>query len=206
MLNDKGFDVWSEEYDEYVKKNSTNYPFDGYYEVLEFVYRRIYNKKGSRVLDIGIGTGILPHRLYRDGAVIYGVDFSQKMIRISLEKMPEAVLMLWDFNNGLPSEYLEEKFDYIISTYAIHHLYDDKKIEFIVKLRDSLKENGKILISDISFETGEKRNECKNRYADKWDHEEFYMAADEIMARLKALGLDAQYTQVSSCAGVLELG
>lgn len=205
MLNDRGFDRWSEEYDEFVKKSSVEYPFDGYYEVLEFVYNKIQSKKKARILDVGIGTGVLTHRLYKDGAVIYGVDFSREMIQISLEKMPSAIILQWDFNKGLPMELQKEKFDYIISTYAIHHLNDDKKIEFIVKLRDSLKENGKLIIADISFETAEKRNECKSKYADKWDTDEFYMAAVEILAKLKAIGVDAEYTQISACAGVLEL-
>jgi hypothetical protein len=31
------------------------------------------------------------------------------------------------------------------------------------------------------------------------------MAAVEILAKLKAIGVDAEYTQISACAGVLEL-
>lgn len=205
MLNDRGFDIWSEEYDEYVKKSSGEYPFDGYYDVLEFVYRKIQNKKTSKILDIGIGTGVLTYRLYKDEAMIYGVDFSRKMIQISLNKMHDAILLQWDFSKGLPPEFQAEKFDYIISTYAIHHLNDDKKIEFITKLRDSLKEKGKLIIADISFETDEKRNECKRKYADKWDIDEFYMAATDISVKLKAQGFNVEYTQISSCAGVLEL-
>lgn len=205
MLNDRGFDIWSEEYDEYVKKSSGEYPFDGYYDVLEFVYRKIQNKNTSKILDIGIGTGVLTYRLYKDGAVIYGVDFSRKMIQISLSKMHDAILLQWDFSKGLPPEFKAEKFDYIISTYAIHHLNDDRKIEFISKLRDSLKEKGKLIIADISFETDEKRNECKRKYADKWDIDESYMAATDISVKLKAQGFNAEYTQISSCAGVLEL-
>lgn len=205
MLNDRGFDIWSEEYDEYVKKSSGEYPFDGYYDVLEFVYRKIQNKNTSKILDIGIGTGVLTYRLYKDGAVIYGVDFSRKMIQISLSKMHDAILLQWDFSKGLPPEFKAEKFDYIISTYAIHHLNDDRKIEFITKLRASLKEKGKLIIADISFETDEKRNECKRKYADKWDIDESYMAATDISVKLKAKGFNAEYTQISSCAGVLEL-
>ena len=205
MLNDRGLDIWSEEYDKYVKKSSAEYPFDGYYEVLEFVYDKIQSKKKARILDIGIGTGVLTQRLYKDGAVIYGVDFSKEMIQISLEKMPDAIILQWDFNKGLPMELQIEKFDYIISTYAIHHLNDDKKIELIIKLRDSLKENGKLILADISFETAEKRNECKSKYTDKWDTDEFYMIAVDILAKLNAIGVDAEYTQISACAGILEL-
>lgn len=159
----------------------------------------------AKILDIGIGTGVLAHRLYRDGAVIYGVDFSREMVRIASKKMPDATILQWDFSKGLPIELQTGKFDYIISTYAIHHVDDDKKIDLIMKLRDSLKKNGKLIIADISFETAEKRNECKCKYIDKWDADEFYMAAAEILAKLMAIGVDAQYTQISECAGVLEL-
>lgn len=204
MLYESGFDAWSEEYDEYVKKCSSEYPFDGYYAVLEYVYCKVENKK-SRILDVGIGTGLLANRLYKDGAVIYGMDFSQKMIQVSREKMPEAILLQWDFNYGLPPEFQTEKFDYIISTYAIHHLNDGKKLEFIEKLSASLDKDGKIIIADISFPTGEKLNGCKGRNADKWDHDEFYLAADKFTDKLKLPGFKVLYTQISSCAGVLEL-
>ena len=42
MLDEKGFDNWAGDYDESVKRSQSrcSYPFAGYGEVLEMVYRR----------------------------------------------------------------------------------------------------------------------------------------------------------------------
>lgn len=49
------------------------------------------------------------------------------MIDIAKEKMPNGLFIQSDFNLGIPSELAHEKFDYIISSYAIHHLNNEKK-------------------------------------------------------------------------------
>ena len=30
LLDNRGFDIWSEEYDKFVEKNTKGYPFEGY--------------------------------------------------------------------------------------------------------------------------------------------------------------------------------
>ena len=40
MLNSKGFDEWSGEYDEIIK-NSKGYPFEGYYDVLGYLQSKV---------------------------------------------------------------------------------------------------------------------------------------------------------------------
>lgn len=205
MLDNKGFDIWSEEYDKFVERNSIGYPFEGYYDVLNFVYNLIDRKENSKIFDIGIGTGMLTNQLYKDGTDIYGIDFSHNMLQIAREKMPEAKFIEWDFNNGVPSNLKSEKFDYIISSYAIHHLNDDKKINFIRELKNILKDNGKIVIADVAFKTEEELKECKVRSGSGWDEDEVYMVIDKIGEDLKSIDVNYNYTQISSCAGVLEI-
>ena len=203
MLGKEGFDIWSEEYDKYIQKTSKGYPFEGYYDTLNYVYGLIKVKELTRILDIRFGTGFLTDQLYKDGAKIYGIDFSQKMIEISQEKMPKAKLIQWDFNFGLPIEFEKEIFDYIISTYAIHHLNNDKKIEFIKKLKRVLNNNGKIIIADIAFNTKKEFLECQRISIDRWDKDEIYIIADEFIGRLLEERIVASYKQISSCAGVV---
>lgn len=205
MLDNKGFDIWSEEYDKFVERNSKGYPFEGYYDVLNFVYNLIDKKENSKILDIGVGTGMLTNQLYRDGAVIYGIDFSHKMIQIAQEKMPKAIFIEWDFNNGVPEELKNEKFDFIISSYAIHHISDNKKIDFIKEMKDILTDNGKIIIADVAFKTAEELEKCKGRSGSGWDKDEVYMVIDKIGVDLKNIGINYNYNQISSCAGVLEI-
>lgn len=205
LLDNKGFDLWAREYDKSVEKSSNEYPFDGYYDVLNYIYNSIINKESKKILDVGFGTGLLTSKLYEDGAKIFGFDFSQAMIDIAKEKMSNGLFIQRDFNLGIPPELESEKFDYIISSYAIHHLNDDKKVEFISKLKDLLNEDGKIIIADIAFKTVNNLIECKSKNLNKWDEDEIYMIEEKIIPSLYKNNVNAKYTQISSCAGVLEV-
>lgn len=122
-------------------------------------------------MDIGIGTGLLSHELYKKGAKVYGIDFSKEMIRLAQQKIPEGKFFCHDFQHGLPVELKHEKFDYIISSYAIHHLKDEDKIEFINELKKILKGNGKIILADVSFPTRKDMELCKSAAINEWDDE-----------------------------------
>lgn len=187
MLNSKGFDMWADGYDKSVNlsEERDEYPFAGYKEVLNYIYNEVREKPGAHVLDIGFGTGILTTKLYNSGCVISGVDFSENMIEIAKKKMPDAELMKWDFSKELPEEIKSRRYDFIISTYAIHHLTDRKKINLIKSGFELLNEKGRILIGDVSFETRNHLEECKEKYGEYWDDDEIYFTADEIIDELK---------------------
>lgn len=204
MLSSFGFDKWAGEYDESISRLSEGYPFEGYYEVLSFVNRYVNLSNGARILDIGVGTGLLTKELYNKGAEIYGIDFSPKMLELARRNMPKGQFLCHDFSNGMPIELKQIKFNYIISSYAIHHLDDNRKIDFIGQLKDSLKENGKIIIADIAFQTKDELRQCREN-TKGWDDDEIYIVADEITEKLRKRMLNLTYTQVSSCAGVLEI-
>ncbi|MEG2786843.1 MAG: class I SAM-dependent methyltransferase [Romboutsia sp.] len=205
MLDNKGFDLWSKDYDKSVERSSKEYPFDGYYEILNYIYNSITNRKTSKVLDIGFGTGLLTHRLYEDGVNIFGIDFSQGMVDIAKKKMPNGVFIQHDFNLGIPVEIKDERFDYIISSYAIHHLEDDKKVQFIGRLKDLLVRDGKIIIGDVGFKTKNQLLECRNYNLDKWDEDEIYIVEEKIIPELRKNGVNGSYAQISSCAGIIEV-
>lgn len=205
MLDKEGFDIWSKDYDKSVEASSREYPFDGYYEVLNHVYNSIECKAGSRILDVGFGTGVLTNKLYEEGARIYGMDFSQGMIDIAKSKMPDGTFIKWDFNDGVPPMLKDMKFDYIVSSYAIHHLNDEKKVEFIGELKQLLNPNGKIIIADVAFENQQDLNACKEVSGDSWDEDEIYMMADKLIKSLRDKEINCSYKQISSCAGILEI-
>lgn len=205
MLDKEGFDIWSKDYDRSVEASSREYPFDGYYEVLSKVYNSIEFKEERRILDVGFGTGVLTNKLYEDGAKIYGMDFSQGMIDIARSKMPEGTFIQWDFNYGIPPMLKEITFDYIISSYAIHHLNDEKKVEFIEELKQLLNPGGKIIVADVAFENQQELKACRVLSGDNWDEDEIYMVADKITKSLRNKGINCSYKQVSSCAGILEV-
>ena len=141
--------------------------------------------------------------LWADGYEIYGIDFSERMLEISKEKMPLAKLVQYDFSRGLPKELENIQFDYIISTYAMHHLEDEDKIKFINKLEEYLSRDGRIIIGDIAFETRELLEQCKVKYENYWDDEEIYFVFDELKEFFPEE--DISFTTISHCAGIIQL-
>lgn len=200
MLDNKGFDMWANGYDKSVQECalSNEYPFAGYKDVLNTVYDRIKSKRGKTVLDIGFGTGVLTKKLYDEDIEIYGIDFSEEMITLAKPKMPNAVLIKHDFSNGIPTELISKKYDFIIFTYSIHHLTDKEKIDFIKKLMPLLNNGGEILLGDVAFETTRELELCRNKAINDWDEDEIYIVKENLQKYFP----DMEFKKISFCAGV----
>lgn len=203
MLSDKGFDLWADNYDRSVglSDEDGSYPFAGYRDILGEIYRRILTGGAKDVLDIGFGTGTLTARLYEQGCCIYGQDFSERMIELAREKMPDATLCQGDFSHGLADVLAARKYDAIIATYSLHHLTDPQKVRFIQSLLPLLKEGGCIYIGDVAFERREQLEECRRAEGDGWDEDEIYFVYDEMRELLPEL----RFERFSHCAGLLTL-
>ncbi len=203
MLDHKGFDLWADGYDLAVglSDEDNTYPFAGYKEILGRIFRIITEKPNAVVLDIGFGTGTLTAKLYESGCVIYGQDFSPKMIELASAKMPNAHLYQGDFSKGLSERLRYQHYDYIIATYSLHHLTDGQKTAFLRELMEHLNAGGKILIGDVAFETRAELNKCRQAVGDEWDNEEVYFVIDELRRVFPGLCFE----KVSYCAGILTL-
>lgn len=206
MLNKQGFDLWAGEYDKTVQLSEENnqYPFAGYKEILNTIYNEIRERENSEVLDIGFGTGILASQLYENGHPIDGIDFSSEMIAIAKAKMPEANLLEWDITEGLPHELAGRKYDAIVSTYALHHLSDEQKVDFLKNLQPLLKAEGKIYIGDIAFQTRADLEKCRKDSEGYWDESEHYFVYEEIKNSLENL-FHCEFYPLSHCGGVIVL-
>lgn len=64
---------------------------------------------------------------------------------------------------------------------------------------------GRLVIGDIAFPTDDVLAGARERWADVWDDDEYYWAADEALDALRALGWEAEYEQVSVCAGLFTI-
>ena len=203
MLNNKGFDLWADGYDKSVglSDESNTYPFAGYKKVLDAIFQTVMQTPNASVLDIGFGTAVLTAKLCEQGCTIYGQDFSSRMIELASAKMPDAQLYQGDFTKGLVEPLRNRRYDYIVATYALHHLTDAQKVVFLSALRGCLNENGKILIGDVAFETREALNQCRQEAGADWDDDEIYFVAEELREDFPGLS----FTQLSPCAGVLTI-
>lgn len=203
MLNKQGFNLWANNYDHTVQlsEESNQYPFAGYKTILNTIFNEIMQKSQSKVLDIGFGTAVLTSKLYEEGHTIDGLDFSSEMIKIAQAKMPTAHLMEWDISKGFPDSFKNNKYDFIISTYALHHLSDEEKIPFIKNLLTLLSEEGKIIIGDIAFRTRDRLETCRRDSINYWDDEEYYFVEEELYPVLKEFS-QCEFHPISHCGGL----
>ena len=203
MLNNKGFDLWADDYDKSVGLSDEDgtYPFAGYKAILNAIYNCVLTSSGKTVLDIGFGTGTLSSKLYEHGCIGYGQDFSARMIELAQEKMPKAKLFQGNFLQGLAEPLTNQKYDAIIATYSLHHLTDLEKVDFINSLLPLLNEDGCIYIGDVAFETRTELEKCMNDAGDEWDDDEINFVFDELKAYFPKM----QFEKMSNCSGLLSL-
>ena len=91
----------------------------GYQATLDWVVARAAVQPGDAVIDLGIGTGNLSARLPACRRLV-GVDVSARMLELAARKLsPRAELVQSDVLEALAGD---DRFDVVISTYAIHHL------------------------------------------------------------------------------------
>lgn len=203
MLDNTGFDLWAKTFDQTVKESDDekSYPFAGYKEIINEIYKRILNSKAHRVLDLGFGTGRLAKALYDQGLEIFGQDFSEEMLKLAKDKMPKANLYLGNLADGLASGLIDKKYDAIVGTYSLHHLDDKEKVVLIKFLLTLLNDGGKIYIGDVAFESRRDLEACKREAEKYWDDDEIYFVYDEIKKSFP----DINFEKFSFCAGLLTL-
>ncbi len=196
------FDRWAQTYDAAVPSADGDFPFDGYEQILDEVVRLAGVQPSMRILDLGIGTGNLAARFLQRGCAVWGADFSAEMLAQARAKLPHVHLVQADLLGEWPAE-LQLPFDRVVSAYVLHEFDLAAKISLLRRVASHhLAAGGCILVADIAFPTALAREEAAQRWADSWDQDETYWAADETIAACAEAGLQATYKQVSSCGGV----
>jgi demethylmenaquinone methyltransferase/2-methoxy-6-polyprenyl-1,4-benzoquinol methylase len=163
-------------------------------EKIKYIFHKINLEKGSNVLDIGSGTGIIiPYiekEIGREGKVT-ALDVSEKMIEISMKKHNYNNLnfIVEDFNSYLCSE----KYDCIIA-YSCYPHFTDSKV-FFEKAYSLLKQGGEIVIAHV--EGREKINSRHNEI----DHKINSNTLDEVeitLSIMKQVGFKTIYSEDSA--------
>lgn len=203
LMDGKGFDSWADNYDTSVREHPKGYPFEGYFDVLNRACELVGDCRGKTILDLGVGTGLLSLELFRQGAMVVGVDFSPRMLDVARSRMSGGRFVCADLAEGLPNELKDMPFDAIVSGYALHHLEEDRKNELMQEAFRRLAPGGVLVVADISFETVKDWQDCRFRSGNEWDDGEHYTVAGEAIPKLAGMGITASYQQISSCAGVL---
>ncbi|WP_110111425.1 class I SAM-dependent methyltransferase [Bacillus sp. CGMCC 1.16541] len=143
------FEDWASEYDASVHGHDEEYKevFNHYDDILQTVA----NLAKGNVLEFGVGTGNLTTKLLASGKSVYGVEPSQPMRELAIEKLGKKIKV--EDGDFLQFEVPVQQIDSVVSTYAFHHLTDEEKQEAIVKYGNLLETGGKIVFADTMFES-----------------------------------------------------
>lgn len=197
------FDEWAESYDADVATYDT-FPFAGYEQVLDAVVQMADVEAGMSVLDLGVGTGNLALRFSARGCRLWGTDYSTSMLEKARSKLPEAHLILHDLREPFPPE-LNRRFHRIVSAYTFHHFELAQKAALASRLaHEHVVPGGCLMIADIGFPSLDRMREFAASIGDHWTEEPYWLA-EQALPALRGAGLNAEYRQISACAGVFRI-
>ena len=124
----------------YDRKSSKLTPFDKL--MCDELISRL--KEDSQILDLGCGTG-LPYDKYfvKNKMNLTGIDISEKHIELAKKNVKTAKYLVGDFF----SKDIKEKFDAIVSFFAIFHIPRTEHKKLFERINSLLKNNGYILLT-----------------------------------------------------------
>ena len=165
-------------------------------------------KTGMKVLDVGVGTGLVAAqacRLTGDAAFVTGIDPSPGMMAAS--KLPAAMVLLEGRAESLP--FPDNHFDFLSMGYALRHI-SDLAVAF-AEFKRVLKPGGRCCILEItqaqsrvarwllkSYMRGviplltrivSKQKESATIWRYYWDSIEACVPPEQVLATLRAAGL-----------------
>ena len=205
-MNKQLFNEWATTYNESIKKseNEKKYPFYGYSDIQKYIFDNANTKENTRILEMGIGTGMMTKRLYELDHNITGVDFSSKMILEARKVMPLNSYIESDFIESLDI-LKDEKFDVIIFSYSIHHLKPINQKYVLDMLSNNLAKSGKIIIGDVITRTKKEMDSLADQNQRIWDNEEFYPTFDEYDNEVLNQHYLVEYKKMTYCSGIITL-
>ena len=105
------------------------------------------------ILDLGCGDGALTARVREQSpeAAVTLVDFSDEMLRRARERFADDARVAFakqDLNGGLPDALGANRFDAVVSCYAIHHVQPENHPQLFRQIRSALRAGGVFLWGD----------------------------------------------------------
>lgn len=100
--------------------------------------------EGSRVLDLGCGSGVPVTRILTERHEVVGVDISRRQVQLARENVPDAIFFIGDMTEV---SFPPETFDAIVSLLAIIHVPREEHANLFRKMHAMLKDGGLVLLT-----------------------------------------------------------
>lgn len=198
------FDQWAKKYDKDIKTPGKGLNFYKNYE--EVLNRTAENVLEGTVVEIGIGTGNLAEKIMQKIPNVnryIGIDQSIEMLKLAKEKCPQVQLRIGNFLK-LPLD--DACADTVVTSYAFHHCDSEERVIAIGEMDRILKRNGRIIITDLMFDTVSDRAhfEAHASQAEKDDLEdEFFTTVEELRHIFAGLGYSIKSEAIDDLIWVL---
>ena len=168
---------------------------EGYSALLRWVVDQASAGGSSSVLELGTGTGNLAI-LLEDFDRMVCVDISANMLGIARAKLADRPNVEYVQADLLQCfEALEERFDVVISAYAIHHLTEEERHVLFRSVERSLEPGGRAVFGDLMFADDEERRDYLAALRSKGEsdladeiEDEFFWNVEETIGELVGLG------------------
>jgi len=96
--------------------------------------------KEKIVLDAGCGKALWGNAMYREGAIVVGVDIGRKVAQLAKEYNDKRIAIVCADVRHLP--FKSEMFDIVFYGYILHHLNEQDIINSLREARRALKKGG----------------------------------------------------------------
>lgn len=131
-------------------------------EVFYAEFQRCINACGDPVsfLDLGCGTGLEIERVFRacPNAKVTGIDLSQGMLDVLQEKLKDYSDRLHLIcSSYFDVDFGQNTFDYVISTYSLHHFSPEEKHSLYKRIVAALKPDGQYIEGDYTVQNVEEQ-------------------------------------------------
>ncbi len=155
-----------------------------------------------KLLDLGCGTGLEIERFFEmyPDAHVTGVDLSPKMLEVFRKKFSNKETQInLICNSYFDIEFGEEEFDFVLSTYSLHHFSAELKLALYKKIHHWLKEDGlyiegdyavKTIIEERSFINESERIRKENTTTAGFYHYDIPFAVQTQIDLLRSAGFD----------------
>lgn len=117
-------------------------------------------ESGTRVLDLGCGTGLELEEYFRinPNADVTGIDLSEAMLKALKAKLPDQNVHLVR-GSYFDVPFGENTYDAAVSVESLHHFPAEMKASLYEKLHAALKEGGVFALTDYFAESEEMEEE-----------------------------------------------